>query len=80
MNYEIQSFEILGQIWQKLQGLPYWWDERKLPPTSQKFADSPSPSYVQYVQYAQNVVCSFEKGSNFWKHLSNSHHLTENTP
>ena len=41
----------------------------------------PTRKNVQYVQYAQNVVFSFEKGSNFQKHfLSDSHHPTENAP
>ena len=41
MNHEIQGFDILGKIGQKLQGFSYQLDRTEPPPTSQKLANSP---------------------------------------
>ena len=40
-NHEIQVFELLEQIGQKMQGFLYLRDGRVPPPTNQKFANSP---------------------------------------
>ena len=75
MNYEIQSFEILGQIWQKLQGFPYWRNEKELPPTSQKFANSPS-------HQEKCSICSIctECCFQFWKRFQFSEILLVRLP